>query len=266
MRVLKSPTTRTAEAEEANSSAYDKLFAVLEAFAATPECSLADVADRSVLSFSTVHRIAGHLIDRGYLVRLQRGRYRLGHAALALGRNASMRGLLGDVSRPFLEQLAQSCRTHVHLGIFEDDMVTYLANASFGRDDFHIKEGMQLEAYCSGIGKVLLAYLPEAARDNYLSQGDFVALTPNTIIDRDTMAGELRLVRERGWATDLEEVETNLRCIAVPVCDRSGNVHAAISMSIRSTKATASDLVDQLPALRLASEGLSTRLFDTTPG
>lgn len=252
------------EAEEASKSAYDKLFAVLEAVAATPECSLTDVADRSALSFSTVHRIAGHLINRGYLVRLQRGRYRLGHAALTLGRNASIRGLLGDVSRPFLEKLAQSCRTHVHLGVFEDDMVTYLANASFGRNDFHIKEGMQLEAYCSGIGKILLAHLPDEARNSYLSEGDFVALTSNTIVDREALANELRAVRERGWATDLEEVTTDLRCIAVPVRDGNGIVHAAISTSIHSSHAKLADLLAFLPALHEASDGLSARLFGST--
>ena len=80
-------------------------------------------------------------------------------------------------------------------------MVTYLANASYGRNDFRINEGLQLEAYCSGVGKVLLAHLPDAARENYLSQGEFIALTPNTIVDREAFARELDLIRQRGWGT-----------------------------------------------------------------
>ncbi|MGE3747608.1 MAG: IclR family transcriptional regulator [Sphingomonadaceae bacterium] len=249
------------DVEEANGSSYDKLFSVLEAFAATQECSLTEVVERSALPFSTVHRIAGQLIDRGYLVRLRRGRYQLGPLAFALGRNSSMRSLLADAGRLFLTKLAKQCRTHVHLGIFEDDMVTYLANASFGCDDFAVREGMQLEAYCSGIGKILLAHLPEAARDNYLSQGDFVALTVNTIVDRNALASELKTVLQRGWATDLEEVETDLRCIAVPVRDEAGIVHAAISASVRSRNAKLDDLLMLLPALTEASAGLSARLF-----
>jgi len=202
MMMLQSDASKM-DAEDPQASSYDKLFCVLEAFSAAGECSLAEVVQRSGLPFSTVHRISAHLIDRGYVVRLRRGQYQLGPSAFALGRNSSMRRLLTDAGRLFLAKLAKQCRTHVHLGIFEDDMVTYLANASFGRDDFTVREGMQLEAYCSGIGKILLAHLPQPEREAYLSQGDFVALTSNTIVDRIALGRELKTVHERGWATDL---------------------------------------------------------------
>jgi IclR family transcriptional regulator, acetate operon repressor len=246
--------------EADTSSSYGKLFRVLEAIAVSDSCSLSDVVGRSGLPFSTVHRIAGELIDQGYVMRMKRGRYRLGPTALLLSRNTSMQGLLAEASRPFLADLARTCRTHVHLGVFEDDMVTYLANASFGRNEFHIREGMQLEAYCSGIGKILLAHLPEADREHYLSQGDFVPLTPNTIVDREALAAELDAVRKRGWATDLEEVEPDMRCIAVPVAGPDGRICAAISATFRNKGGSLEALLPLLPALNAAADGLSTQI------
>lgn len=244
------------------SSSYEKLFAVLQTIADFETCSLADVVMRSALPFSTVHRIAAQLIDHGYVARSKRGEYRIGPAAFMLTRNTSMRSMMVETSRPVLSQLARRCRTHVHLGIFEDDMVTYLANCSYGRDNFRIREGMQLEAYCSGIGKILLAHLPEGERRNYLSQGDFVPLTTNTIVDRDALAKELETVRKRGWATDLEEAEPDLRCIAVPVLGPGQQVRAAISASVRNKSGSLENLLQLLPALNEAAERLSSHILN----
>ena len=247
--------------EENASSSSDKLLAVLETIAGSGACSLADVVERSGLPFSTVHRIAGQLMDRGYIVRLKRGQYRIGPAALALGRNSSIRTLLEEASRPLLGELARACRAHVHLGVFEDDMVTYLANVSYGRNDFRVDEGLQLEAYCTGIGKVLLANLSPGARDAYLSQDELVALTANTIIDRDVLSDELALIRDRGWGTDLGEVEPDQFCIAVPVYDRDRTVLAAISASVRNRQGNLETVLRLLPELRKTADALSARLF-----
>ena len=247
--------------DDGSSSSGGKLLTVLEAIADAGGCSLADVVERSGLSFSTVHRIAGQLMERGYIVRLRRGQYRIGPATLALGRSSSIRTLLGEASRPLLGELARTCRADVHLGVFEDEMVTYLANATYGRNDFRVEEGLQLEAYCTSIGKVLLANLPEETRQAYLSQDEFVALTSNTIIDRDDLSDELALIRDRGWGTDLEEVEPHLRCIAVPVYDRAGNVLAAISASVRSRQGNLETVLSLLPELRRTADSLTARLF-----
>jgi IclR family transcriptional regulator, acetate operon repressor len=91
--------------------------------------------------------------------------------------------------------------------------------------------GMQLEAYCSGIGKVLLAHLPKAACEDYLAAGPFVALTSRTIVDPDLLRAELANVRHQGFAVDNHEVAEDLRCIAVPLRRPDGEVVAAVSVS-----------------------------------
>lgn len=90
--------------------------------------------------------------------------------------------------------------------------------------------GMQLEAYCSAIGIVLLANLPLAEREAYLAGGPFVALTHRTIVDPAMLREELAAARLRGFAIDDEEVAPNLRCMAVSPHTTDGRVLAAISV------------------------------------
>lgn len=140
-----------------------------------------------------------------------------------------MQGVLKAVSRPLLDSLAKRTGLTAHLGMLEDDMVTYLVKA---RGDANVltQEGMQLEAYCSGIGKVLLAAMPERERERYLTSSPFVRLTANTIVDPEILRAALKTVRQTGHARDNGEIDPSVRCIAVPV-RLDGRVFAAISIS-----------------------------------
>ncbi|WP_257555252.1 IclR family transcriptional regulator C-terminal domain-containing protein [Sphingobium sp. CFD-2] len=84
-----------------------------------------------------------------------------------------------EIARPLIRKLAKSVGHTVHLGVLEGDMTTYLVKEGRVDDGLLTREDMQLESYCSGIGKVLLAYLSEADRQRYLSGGPFVRLTQN---------------------------------------------------------------------------------------
>ncbi|MBJ7418293.1 MAG: IclR family transcriptional regulator, partial [Niveispirillum sp.] len=172
---------------------------------------------------------AQDLTRHSYLIRLGRGRYRLGPALLSLSAGLRLEDMLVDVARPLVQDLARDCRACVHLGSFDGEMVTYLLKRGFGREKIFSAEGMQLEAYCSGIGKVLLAHLPATDRARYLAGGPFVALTPRTITDPARLGAELDRVQAQGWALDDEEILTGLRCAAVPVRDGAGTVIAALS-------------------------------------
>lgn len=110
-------------------------------------------------------------------------------------------------------------------------MVTYELKAGQSAGDLFTQVGMQLEAYCSGIGKVLLAHLPEPAQTAYLSTGPFPALTNQTITDPVLLKDELDIVLRRGFALDDEEVVAGLQCVAVPILKQNGAVIAAVSAS-----------------------------------
>jgi IclR family transcriptional regulator, acetate operon repressor len=110
-------------------------------------------------------------------------------------------------------------------------MVTYLLEESHGPAATFTQEGMQLEAYCSGIGKVLLAHLDEDRRERYLADGPFVALTPSTIVKPSALRDHLAIVKAQGWAVDDSEVFETLKCVAAPLRCSDGTVVAAVSIS-----------------------------------
>jgi DNA-binding IclR family transcriptional regulator len=117
----------------------------------------------------------------------------------------------------------------VHLGVIEDDMVTYVVKEHGGGPLLFTRSGTQLDAYCSAIGKMLLATLPARELDRYLSSGPLIPLTSHTITEPDKLRRTLQRVRVEDLAIDAEEAADNLRCIAVPVRDRRGIIVSAVS-------------------------------------
>lgn len=193
----------------------------------------AELAEEAGLPFSTARRLGAALERRGYLSRERPGRYLAGPVLLALARGVDEHQRLTRLARPHLKALARRTGQTVHLGVFEDGMVTYLVKEAKGAAAVFTREGMQLEAYCSGVGKVLLAHLPESELEDYLNEGPFVALTPNTIVDPAELRRELEEVKRKGWAQDDAEVFEGLKCLAVPLRSADGAV-AALSLSAPS--------------------------------
>jgi DNA-binding IclR family transcriptional regulator len=244
----------------AESSVVGRAAAVLRIVGEEGGASLGRICERSGLSSSTAHRIVMSLAAQGLIVPAARGSYMIGPALLRLAGSTSPRDLLVAMARPRLRRLARACRAHAHLGVFETDMVTYLVRIAFGRRKLFSVEGMQLEAYCSALGKVLLAGLPERERESYLAAGPFVPLTANTITDAAALRQELAGVWERGFALDNEEILPGLQCLAVPVRDAGGRVHAAISISAPARAPSFGALAGRVGCLRQVADELAAAL------
>lgn len=193
--------------------------------------SVAQLARQIAMPLATAHRQVTTLVAEGYLTASGGGRYIAGARLLGLLHRLDEKQIIANVAAPLLHELAARVRTVVQLGTFENDMVTYRIKTGRGASALFTRIGMQLEAYCSGMGKVLLAHLPEAEREHYLASGPFVPLTERTIVDPDRLRQELDVVRAQGFAIDDEEIAPGLRCMAVPLCRRDDKVLAAISVS-----------------------------------
>lgn len=180
---------------------------------------------------STAHRQVATLVAEGLLRPVGRGRHVAGPRLQRLAELFDLRQLVASVAFEPLDALASRTHSIAQLGSLEDDMVTYRIKTGYNASRLFTKVGMQLEAYCSGIGKVLLAHMPEAVQRRYLGEGPFPQLTERTITDPVRLAGEFALIRERGFAIDDEEIAPGLRCFAVPVRGPQGDVVAAISLS-----------------------------------
>jgi len=135
-------------------------------------------------------------------------------------------------ARPFLRDLAKQCDETVHLAIFEDAHVLYLAKEESSQTIRMISYvGKRAPLHCTGLGKVLLANLPLRDRDKIVDKIELFQLTNNTITDKEKLKEELDVIKEKGFALDREENENDVRCIAAPVRDYRDRAVSAISIS-----------------------------------
>jgi IclR family transcriptional regulator, acetate operon repressor len=227
---------------------------------------LSVLARQAGIPTSTSQRIVAAYVRHGLLSRVDRGRYAAGVRLAGEARVRDLRSVLIAASRPLIRHLAGDLRTTVHLGVLESDMVTYLVKEHGGGPDILTREMIQLEAYCSGIGKVLLAHLPEAEQEAYLATGPFVALTPNTMTDPPALRSAFQIIRRQGYAIDQAEVDENLFCLAAPVCGPDG-VLAALSVSLDTPERLNPVVLDQLRtcAARIGRRLGSLRAHDNLP-
>lgn len=234
-------------------AAPERNLMLLEAVVAdSGRSSVAALARASGVPVASAHRHIAALVGAGYLVPADYGRHLPGQKLRKLAAMVGDRQIMTNAASPILDRLAARTGCVVQLGVFEKEMVTYLVKAGQSAGDLFTKVGMQLEAYCSGIGKVLLAHLPMQAQAEYLASGPFVALTNRTITDPLLLRAELDHVAKQTFALDNEEVVTGLQCVAVPVRNMQDEVIAAISAS-RATQIENQNWQEQLLPLLHAS-------------
>lgn len=225
---------------------------------ATLDAVLIGGADRPVTKIArdlgippaTAHRQIATLAAEGYLARTDGGRYVAGPRLLRLLHHLDERQAIASAASPVLHRLAAEAGAVVQLGTFENDMVTYRIKTGEGAGGLFTKVGMQLEAYCSGIGKALLAHLPERELEAYLAAGSFPPLTPRTIVSADALRTELARVRANGHAIDDEEIMENLFCVAMPIVMADGRAPAAISITRIGAEAARAALPETVVLLR----------------
>lgn len=194
--------------------------------------SLPTMAAQCGLSVATAHRLLTTMESLGAVIHTAPGEYRIGMGVLELSRCASHESLLAAAAEPTLRRITQTLTPTAHLGVLDAEfMVTYVAKANKRGHPVPTQIGSKLEAYCSGLGKVLLAALPHETRATYLDEAPFIALTSRTITDIAVLERELCQVSRQGYAVDDCEMMDDLRCVAVPIHDRAGTVVAALSAS-----------------------------------
>ena len=222
---------------------------------------LAALARETGMPVATAHRQIATLVAAGYLTRAASGRHVAGPRLRGLAELLDDRQTIARAAAPVLQRLAARLGCIAQLGTLEDDMVTYRLKIGRGADALFTRAGLQLEAYCSGIGKVLLAHLAEVERRAYLANGPFPALTARTITDPARLAEALDAVRRQGFARDDGEIADDLVCVAVPIHTPDGRVPAAISVSRLTGRTRAATPHDPLPELLAAAREIESLAF-----
>lgn len=241
----------------AGTAAIDRILALFGAIAQDDAVRpLSAIAAELGLPPSTAYRMAALLVRRGLIAPARRGHYRGGLALLDLAARCDPHRILADAARPMLRRLARETQATAHLGVWDGDMVTYVVKEAASGSALFTREGGQLEAYCSAIGKVLLANLEPDRQDAYLAAGPFVALTDRTVIEPERIRATLRQVVAQDHAVDEQEIANDLFCIALPV-RRDNRVMAAISLSRIGSR---THIDHPPPELRRCAEAIAVQL------
>jgi IclR family pca regulon transcriptional regulator len=214
---------------------FAKGLAVIEAYGrGRPSLTIAEVARLSGLDRASARRCLLTLVNRGYATT--DGRYfeltprvlRLGHAYLA----ASLPTLI----QPTLDELSSDLRESCSASVLDGTEIVYIARAARHRlIGVGLHAGSRLPAYCTSMGRVLLAALPPDDSRAILMQSDRQPITERTLTDVGHLVGELARIRADGYSIVDQEVEIGSMSISVPIRNISGHTVAAIVVAVHAT-------------------------------
>src|ERR1700691_1897923 len=231
-----------------------------------PVLGIADIADELGMSRSTTHRYVITLVALGYLEQGASRKYRLGLRVTDLGMSALNSTGLREHSHPYLEELRQRTSYTVNLSVLDGSDILYVDRArSFRRGqskiDLGLHPGSRLPAYCTSMGKLLLANLPEKEQRELIAQMKLSKRGPNTITSKKALRAELEEIHAAGFAVGDQELAPELHSISAPVRNEAREVVAAVNMAAHSSMISLEELVDALgPHLVSTAARISARL------
>ncbi len=243
--------------------ALDKSLAILEVLSQeNSPLSIAQLSERLGIYPSTIHRILDTLRYWGYVEQdSHTQRYQLGLKVLELGMAKLQKMELVKEAAPYLKELWEQSNETVHLAVLDEGEVLYLAKEESPQSVRMVSQvGRRLPAHCTGLGKVLLAYLDEEEQEKVIKEKGLSGYTGNTITEKKILREELNKVRHQGFAEDRGEHEKDVRCLAAPVRDHRDKVIAAISISLPAFRMNAGKKRKLKEILMRTCEDISQRL------
>ena len=250
------------------SQSLERGLEILSAFhSGQPQLGVSELGREVGLTRSTAHRYVATLAALGYLQQDEETKkYRLGPRVIDLGFSAINSMEVREVAAPHLRRLSDETGFTVNMAILDGNDIVYVERCRSTRRgqreiDLNLHVGSRLPAYCTSLGKVLLAYLPQPLQDSVLEGTEFTRRGPNTITSRPALLAELERVREQGLAVNSEELAYGLRSIAAPIFDFHGDAVAAVNLAVHSSMVSMQDLVARLgETLRRAAAEISAHL------
>jgi len=210
-----------------------RAFAILEEIARSREgVSLAELSKRVGLHNSTTFHLVKTMVSLGYVRQLKDKRYRVGRPLFALAASSLDDIEMVSLATPVLEDLSRETGESGHFSVRMGDCVVVIARTS-GPGAFQLTDrvGVVRPAHCTALGKIVLAALRPEQLERFLQRAELKAFTPKSIVEADKLRHEIDEVRRAGLAFDDGEFDAELRCVAVPVRDFTGQVIGAIGIS-----------------------------------
>lgn len=241
---------------------------VIRAFsAARPRMTLSEVARQTGMTRATARRFLLTLESLGYVASDGKS-FALRPRVLQLGYAYLSSFSVAEIAQDHLEDLADQLHESCSASVLDGEDIVYVARSSTNRImTIGLSVGTRLPAYCTSMGRVLLAYLDGPDLDRYLAAADLQKRTGRTITEPSRLRAELATVHSQGWALLDQELEEGVRSVAVPVHDANGNVVAAINTSAHAARVTLDTLRSTfLPALQACGHQIELDLAGGSHG
>jgi IclR family pca regulon transcriptional regulator len=235
-----------------------KGLAVMEILAAHPAgLTLTETAAKADMTRAGARRFLLTLVDCGYALQDDR-RFTLSPRLLTVARTWLQGSSLWTYAEPFLRALSARFSESSSAAVLSGEDIVYVARIPGRRIlSVALDVGTRLPAWCTSMGRVLLADLPQEDLRAFLAGARIVGHTPKSITDRGELEAEILKVAAQGFAIIDEELELGLRSLAVPIRNRAGRVTAAINISTQSSRFTPEQMeAELLPALRAAARSI----------
>lgn len=236
--------------------------AVLRAFTGhRRRMSVSDIARETGLSRASARRCLYTLVQLGYVSQDQ-GQYALLPRVLGIGHAYLSSVSISATAQPYLDRARDTLQESCSLGVFDGDELLYLARAETSRImSIALRAGSRLPAYCTSMGRILLAAMAPAELDAYLARISLQPRTERSITDADALRKVIDDIRSQGYALVDQELEPGLRSVAVPVRNPHGEVVAALNMGTQPQRWSLEQLQQRaVPELHRAAQDIGQSL------
>lgn len=211
---------------------------------AKPQLSLSELAAANNITLATCTRYVSTLRDLGYIVQdpLTK-KYTLTPKILSLGFSFITHMDLKTRLLPYMFEIARELGVTTQCAILDETEIVYVERVrSSDVVNLDLTSGSRLPAYCTSMGKAILAFLDERESRNLIEKMNLVPHTPYTITDKETLRKELELTRQRGYAINNQELTLGLRTLAAPIFKGGRRVEAAFGLSYSCHRVDGNDL------------------------
>lgn len=212
----------------------ERIFNTIEQLADSGSAGLQELSTALGLNKSTVHRILNSLICMDYVRQdPETLKYSLSFKFCKIANQILSQNNMIDIARPYIRKLAEQSGETVHLVQVDGINAVYIDKVEASSSSVRMVSmvGKSIPLYCSGVGKAILAEMPDEKIESIWKQSSIEKLTPHTITDFESFWSLICEARKNGYALDNEENELGVRCIAVSLKSFSGKPSYAISIS-----------------------------------
>ena len=221
-----------------------------------------DIAEKSGLPLTTVHRLLHTLTKLGYVERnIDTHKYTLGMRMLHLRGAVIDQVNLGVQSISVMKSLMRRVNQTVHLAVLSEGEIMYIERVEgLQTQGMYTRIGKRAPAHCTALGKAMLAYSPDYVWQDVIARHGLRRYSETTITTEDGLLAELERIRQRGYAIDEGETGEKVRCIARPIRNYRSDVVAALSVSGPEEQMHPERDKEVSEALRWATDLISARL------